>query len=71
MDCDPVSVSAQPFAEPWPERPAAKRHEREKNGAPQIRRDPVSPGQITCGAVARAARCEAAGAGNEAPLLLR
>jgi len=32
------SVSARQFAEPWPERPAAKRREREKWLAPQTGR---------------------------------
>ncbi len=39
------SRSARQFAEPWPERPAAKRQEREKWQAPQIGRDPVSVGE--------------------------
>ncbi len=40
---DPVPVG-KAFAEPWPERPAAKRQEREPE-APQIGRDPVPVGK--------------------------
>ena len=74
--CRPVRCSAvlgrrlRSVRSRGPSGPAAKRQERE-NSAPQIGRDPVSLGAITCGAVARAARREAARAGNDAALLLR
>ena len=43
-------MSAGRFAEPWPERPAAKRHERESGSAKGG--NPRYVGRALCGAVA-------------------
>jgi len=56
--------SLEPIAEPWPERPAAKRHERENRGSAYEARPRPFP-RTTCGAVARAARA------GEIALLIR
>ncbi len=53
------SVAAKPFAEAWPERPAAKRQERKKWCSANRERSGLCR-QGHCGAVARAARREAA-----------